>query len=214
MESELIKIEKLEESKDWTTWKFLVQILLKSNDVFDVVSGDEEKPAAAGNELTAWNKKEYKAQRIITGTLAKKVVLHVQSCKTSKEMWDKLNLVFERRGETNKHLLQEQFFAFKKDPNDDIATHIAKLIEVVAQLRDLGVTIDDGMVITKVLMTLPTEFRHFSSAWESTAKTDQTLEKLQSRLINEEHRLNATSEEYETTVAMNHLFLIRRLRHI
>lgn len=202
MESELIKIEKLEESKDWTTWKFLVQILLKSNDVFDVVSGDDEKPATAGDDLTAWKKKEYKAQRIITGTLAKKVVLHVQNCKTSKEMWDKLNLVFESRGETSKHLLQERFFAFKKDPNDDIATHIAKLIEIVAQLKHLSVAIDDSMVITKVLMTLPTDFRHFSSAWESTAKNDQTLENLQSRLINEEHRLNATSEESNTTAAM------------
>lgn len=206
MESELIKIEKLEESKDWMTWKFLVQILLKSNEVFDVVSGDEKQPEqgvdAYATKLAAWKKKEFKAQRIITGTLSKKVVLHVQNCKSSKEMWDKLNLVFERKGATSKHLLQEQFFAFKREPDVDMATHISKLDEIVAQLKDLGVALDDDMVITKILMTLPNELRHFNTAWESTASSERTLDNLRDRLLNEEHRMNATTSEDNTATAM------------
>lgn len=205
MESELIKIEKLEESKDWATWKFLVQILLKSNEVYDVVSGEEKQPAEDDDQYTgklaAWKKKEYKAQRIITGTLSKKIILHVQNCKSSKEMWEKLNLVFERKGATSKHLLQEQFFAFQRNSNDDMATHISRLDEIVTQLKDLSVTIDDDMVITKILMTLPMEFRHFSSAWESTASGDRTLDNLRNRLLNEEHRLNATIGESSSATA-------------
>lgn len=37
MESELIKIDKLEDVNQWTTWRFHVRITLQSNDVFEVV---------------------------------------------------------------------------------------------------------------------------------------------------------------------------------
>jgi cellular nucleic acid-binding protein len=48
---------------------------------------------------------------------------------------------------------------------------------------------------------LPEEFKHFSSAWESTAREERTLENLISRLILEEIR-SGEREEMETAVAL------------
>lgn len=49
------------------------------------------------------------------------------------------------------------------------------------QLKQLGEIVSDKMVITKVLMTLPPQFRHFVSAWESVPQTSQTLNDLHER---------------------------------
>ncbi|KAK9728302.1 hypothetical protein QE152_g18026 [Popillia japonica] len=59
--------------------------------------------------------------------------------------------------------------------------------------------IDDGMVISKILSTLPEEYKFFTSAWESTEKGERTLDNLTSRLLLEEMR--HTSKENEDAVA-------------
>ncbi|KAL6419235.1 hypothetical protein ACFW04_011504 [Cataglyphis niger] len=67
--------------------------------------------------------------------------------------------------------------------SDDIATHIAKLEDIAHRLKLMGETIADFMVITKILMTLPTGYRNFVSAWESAPAGERTLENLKARLI-------------------------------
>jgi len=45
------------------------------------------------------------------------------------------------------------------------------------------------MIISKILVTLPDECRHFASAWEGTEMDNKTLENLTARLIAEEMRI-------------------------
>lgn len=45
------------------------------------------------------------------------------------------------------------------------------------------------MVVTKILMTLPSNYAHFNTAWESMAEAQQTMIKLTQRLMMEEARL-------------------------
>lgn len=49
------------------------------------------------------------------------------------------------------------------------------------------------MVITKILMTLPANYNHFHSAWESTSDEKKTLGHLRSRLMIEESRMETQS---------------------
>lgn len=199
-ETEVIQIEKLQQQSQWTAWRFTVRITLLAGEIFDVVSGDAVKPVSAGasadaaatadanKKIAEWNKKDARAQKIIATSLGERAKIHVYQCLTSKAMWDKLHSVYEQKNESGKHLLQQKFFSFVKEKSDDIVTHISKLETIVQQLRDLGVVIDDNMVITKILMTLPDEYRYFVSAWESTAKNLQTIENLTNRLMIEESR--------------------------
>lgn len=101
-------------------------------------------------------------------------------------------------------MLQQKFFSLAKDPNDDIATHIAKIETIVQQLRDLDETITDSMVLTRIIMTLPVEYKHFISAWESIEKSRQTIELLTNRLMIEESRIangNDVTERGEALLA-------------
>lgn len=196
-----VRVPMLEKAEQWATWEYKIAIALKAGDVYNVVKGTEVKPAEGADDyakkLAEWEKKDFKAQRIITETISEEFTLHLLTCTTSKEVWDKMHLIFEQQGEANKHALQQKFFSFQKDPNDNIAIHIAKLNKLVLQLRNAGVTIDESMVITRIIMTLPKEIRHFGSSWDATAQADRTLLNLTNRLLAEETRCMSENDSNE-----------------
>lgn len=175
----MIKIDKLQMQAQWPAWKFQIGILLKSLEIYDVVSGEDPKPinineANYETKIAAWKKADVKAQRIISGHIAQKTVLHIMSCKSSCEMWNRLHGVFEKKSETSILFLQQRYYSYTRNPKDDMATYISKLEEIVQQLSDLDLQIPQEMVISKIILSLPSEYRHFSSAWESTAKDERT----------------------------------------
>lgn len=195
MEGDVARIEKLQNATTWLQWKFQVKIILSSMDIFDVVSGLEEIPDASESDADAkiikWKKKDAKAQRVIVTSISSQPMTHILNCKTACEMWTKLHGIFEQKSDTSIHYLQQRFYKFEKDPQDNMAMHFSKLEEIVQQLHDLGEEISDSMFITKILMTLPKEFNHFHSAWESTAEENRTAEKLRVRLMIEENRISS-----------------------
>lgn len=196
MENELIKVEKLQSQSQWTMWKFQVKIILKSSDVYEVVSGEKSKPEDANAadyeaKLAAWKKEDMKAQRVIVTTISQKVMVHIVNCTTSCEMWNRLHSVFEKKSETGILYLQQRYYSYTRDPRDDMASYISKLEEIVQQLADLDLVIPEQMVISKIILSLPSEYRHFSSAWESTSKDERTLDNLRTRLMTEESRFQS-----------------------
>lgn len=212
---DIVRIEKLQEAAQFTTWKFQVRVALQAKEIFAVVSGDEMKPAPAAAEAEAaaittantaiadWNKKDAKAQNIIVSSLGQKAINHVIDCQSSNSMWQRLISIYERTNELSKSQLQEKFFSFTKEPADDMATFISKMDMLVHRMRNVNIAIDNSMIITRLLTTLPQEYRHFVSAWDSVIPTSQTLDTLKSRLMVEEQRMNtgAHGESSEAFVA-------------
>lgn len=214
MDSDLFKISKLTDAESWSAWKFQIRVLLNASDVFDVVSGDYEKPvlarlaseteAAAKDKFDVafkvWKKADSTAQKLIATTVGQQPLMHIMNCNTANEMWLKLLSIYEQKTETSIHILQQKFYAFGKDPTDSIADHISKLEDLVQRLKELKEPVSDSMLITKILMTLPSEYGHFHSAWESTASADRTLQKLSARLMVAETCINL--EYYSGSNAM------------
>ncbi|CAD6233980.1 GSCOCG00007443001-RA-CDS, partial [Cotesia congregata] len=129
-------------------------------------------------------------------------MLHVMSCETAKDMWDRLHEIFDSSTSTGVHMLQQKWFTMNKDSSDNIATHVSKVQDLAHRLRALGENVSDSSIITKILLTLPPSFRHFVSAWESAAQADQTLANLSARLIAEESRMGSREEEDQTGEAL------------
>lgn len=188
---EISKIEKLQSVSQWLVWKFQVKIILSANDLFGVVSGKTAKPSETNEKYAAWCKTDMKAQKVIATTVGQQPLLHIINCTHASEMWTKLHSVYEQKSDSSIHLLQQRFYAFTKDPSDSMASHISKLEELVQQIKDLGEPISQTMIMTKILMTLPSSYDHFHSAWESTEKDKRTMENLRSRLMIEESRMMA-----------------------
>ena len=176
--------------KNWTTWKFQIEVILKSKGYHDLVTGIVPRPP---QNTTEWDNKDAKAQEVVVTRLDEKVLTHILTCSFSAEMWTKLKTVYEKQSQVSVHLLQQRFFSLEyKEGN--AAEFISQIEEIKGNLGHLGEKISDKMVITKVLMSLPESMKHFVSAWESTPPESQTLANLMSRLMIEEER-NKSAEK-------------------
>lgn len=200
-------IDKLVGQQNWSEWKFQARLTMCAGECFDAATGVSKKPeeptfSSSANssaiqtgqneyqtKLAAYMKKEMNAQKVIGLSLAKEPVMHIMSCDSAKAMWDKLHSIYEQKSKCSIHFLQQKFYNFAKDPNDNLASHFSKLDEIVKQLNDMGEKISDTMLMTKILMTLPMNYSHFHSAWESTSEAERTIENLRTRLMVEENRV-------------------------
>lgn len=204
MDNDRINIEKLDGGSNWLTWKFLMRQVLESNELFDYVDGTILAPtnedAAA---IVAWKKNDAKARRAISTACKRQPLLQIMNCNTAKDMWTILKSTYEQASKSNILFLQQRYYSFAKEPGDDIATCLSKLVEIVQQLKDQNENISDSMVMTKILMSLPAEYNHFHSAWESTNAENQTMANLRARLMAEELRIKSqgNAENVEALVA-------------
>lgn len=116
METGTIKIAKLVGPKQWTNWKFQIQIILKSQDLWNVVSKKELRPKADESNqklVAAYDKKDISAQRILVTTLGEQPLSHIVTCNSASEMWTKLQSVFEQKSNQSIHFLQQKLFVFE-----------------------------------------------------------------------------------------------------
>lgn len=64
-------------------------------------------------------------------------------------MWEKLLSIYEQKSDTSITLVQQKFYSYVMDINDNIAQHISKLENLSRKLAQLGEPISDSMLMIK-----------------------------------------------------------------
>ncbi|XP_073996174.1 uncharacterized protein [Rhodnius prolixus] len=192
--NEVIEIDKLKKPEDFQCWKFKITILLKANGLYGIVSGEEASPPQDHKDYNLFVQRDAKAQKLIILSIDKIPLTHVMTCNNSKEMFKKLKEMYERDSTQQKFDLMQEFFNFKFNNSVDISTNISILENLVFRLKALNNEINDSMVMSKILTSLDSKYRHFWSAWESTPNEEKTLSNLITRLANEEKRFSCSED--------------------
>ena len=183
------------DGSNFAFWKFQIWLTFEQNDLCDVVQGKEKQPdetkSSAGvvtnsADIKKWKQKDILARSIISATMVETHLRKIMNCTTAAEMWKRLVNQYEQHAAENKHLLQQQFFEYCYQKGNDIMTHITAIETLATRLKDLGVTVDDDQIITKIVCTLPPSFRFAISAWDNVPSADKTISLLTSRLLKEE----------------------------
>lgn len=194
--NEMEFVDKLKDIESYPLWKFQINIVLKSSDYGGVVDGREKlEDLTDDKKKNEWAKKDAKAQRTIVSSLTREPMLHIINCKTAKEMFDKLASIYERDSEQQKYGLLQEFFNLRYVANSDLSSHISKIENLAHRLKALQQEVDEKMIITKILVTLPENYKYFVTAWESMPTSDKTLTNLTARLLAEETRNENTDVE-------------------
>ena len=89
------------------------------------------------------------------------------------------------------------------DASDTVVQHIAKVQNMARQLLDLGQNLPDIQVMSKIIVSLPTKYRNFRTAWNSVKPTRQTIEYLKQPLMEEECYMNEEEREIEALAAIS-----------
>ena len=203
---DITHIQKLKDTTTYSMWSFQIKILFQAKEMIAVIEGEDlkEKKDMNQEETRRWNMKDAKAQYWIVSTIDRSVVHHIMTCKTAKEMFQKLKLIYEKDTETQKCQLLQEFYAYKYDRSKDVMTNMSNLQNIAYRLNGLKQPVDDLMIMTKMMSILPDNFRHFSSAWDSVRGPDKTIEDLCARLQIEESKLKTENETDVVSFAANY----------
>ncbi|KAJ1524577.1 hypothetical protein ONE63_011063 [Megalurothrips usitatus] len=74
---------------------------------------------------------------------------------------------------------------------------------LVFKLTEAGHTIEEEMLMTKILVILPEQYKHFGVAWDSTPKEERTIDNLRSRLLKEEEKMKGNNNEAKVAFKAN-----------
>ncbi|KAJ8885570.1 hypothetical protein PR048_011768 [Dryococelus australis] len=62
---------------------------------------------------------------------------------------------------------QQKFFEVKCKKNKAVSEYLRRVDAILDNLKSLGADVNESMVITKIISSLPGQYQHFISAWES-----------------------------------------------
>ena len=126
------------------------------------------------------------------------------NCKTSAVMWERLVCIHEQVSAESMFMLIQQFVVYKFDKGDNIATHVDKIEMMAQNLEDIGQKMSEEQIISKLITSLPNEYRHVLTAWKSMPAEQNTRKTLIMRVFEEEtmKKMLKTKEIEETDSAL------------
>ena len=136
-----------------------VHLLVQGYEVWEIVDkGFTPTQGEQGKKNMVY---DANAKDLIINRLIKSVYLKVLSCKTTKEVWGKLENIYAGNSKVKEAKLQifrEKFEQLKMREDEDIATYFQLVDDTKNTLEGLGEPIETKIVVQKILKTLPTRF--------------------------------------------------------
>jgi hypothetical protein len=112
----------------------------------------------AGKKICNDNSREVNA---ILGGLTNSICVKVMHCKSAKEIWDKLEVVYEGDSKVREAKLQTyrtQFENLKMKEEENIVEYFHRVDEVVNSIREVGEELTDKPIVKNILRSLPMRY--------------------------------------------------------
>ena len=122
----------------------------------------------------------------------------VSSCTIAKEMWDKLQVIYEGTSEvreTKANMLISEYKAFHIKNNESISELYARLTLITNGLKSLGKTYSEYELIRKILRSLTSVWHTKATVIEESRNlSSTTVDELIGSLMTYELKLKKTEE--------------------
>lgn len=150
-----------------------MRVILIKNDAWDFVSGSCMKPdIVAGNAESVkaakqWADNDLKAQSDIILAISPSEIKQVKACETSREIWAKLQSVYQSKGPIRKVALLNQLIFHKLRDSDDAKVNTQEFLNTVDKLGEMDIQINNDLLTVMMLRSLPENFENFRCAISS-----------------------------------------------
>ncbi|KAH9645213.1 hypothetical protein HF086_005758 [Spodoptera exigua] len=186
-------IEKLDGSTDYNTWKFMMELYLIHEDLWEYT---QTTPAASD---VSGSKRDQKARAKICLMIKPHCLIHVRESKTAKAAWDALMTAFEDKGLNNRCRLLTKLVSLKLEQFSSIRDYITAIMTVAQQLRDLGKKVDDELLAALMLQGLTETFQPMRLAIENT-NIELTTDYVKTKLLQMEDTYQASPSTVTTAL--------------
>jgi len=180
-----------------------VYLLAQGYEVWDTVQNGSTSTADEQGKKNLVN--DEKAKNIIISGLIESSYHNVLGCKTTKNVWDKLENIYAGDSNVKEAKLQiyrAKFEQLRMKEDCNIAAYFQYVDEITNTLELLGEPVDEKTIIRKILRTLPGRFNPKVSVLKYSANLDKlNKEELHGVLIAYEMRLDEEegTSDLETT---------------
>jgi hypothetical protein len=162
--NEFKSIEKFN-GENFGIWKFRMEMLLKSMEIWTMVDGTEVMPEDT-KDMLPWKIKNDKAMATICFGLKNGQLAHIRKASTAKEAWNSLEKIYETKNLTNQLLLRGQFFNCKMDEHEAMAEYISRVSNLAERLTDLDTPVTEQDIVYTILLGLPRSYNTLRTALE------------------------------------------------
>src|SRR5271154_4200675 len=185
-ELETYKVEPLQGSANYRTWKFSMRMVLQARDLWEVVSGEEVKPEAEA-AAQAWEKKARKALAAIALALSAAEKEHIIECTTPKAAWDILEKLYEGKGRNRKFMRLQELFRMSME-GGRMDSYLRATREKLSELSTVGLKLEEDVKLAIILNGLPEQYRYLVVSLEKQEEID--FDELTARLLEEEKKVD------------------------
>lgn len=195
-----VRIELLNKD-NYETWRIQMQAILIKNEAWKNVNGQNPKPTPVANNtqneesIRKWEVEDEKARADIILSIKPSELKQVKDCRTSRELWLKLQTIYQLSGPARKVTLIKQLTYHHMQEREDFREHMSRFFDTVEKLNEkMDFDINLELLSVMLLHSLPPSYSNFRCAIES-RDTLPTPEALRTKIIEEnEARKHETRE--------------------
>jgi hypothetical protein len=182
-EGESAKVIDKFNGENFNLWKFKMEMVLASMDLWEIVDGSEEAPPSNADPkvIKEYQRRAKKAMSTIGINLVDNQLHHIKRCKGPAEAWN----IHETRSLSNILFIHRKFFTCKMQEGEDLLDHINKVKALADQLACLEVPVKDEDVVMALLESLPPSYEYLITALETLPMQDLTMEFVTARFMHE-----------------------------
>lgn len=148
MASHQFNLEKLKGRDNFASWKFSVRTYLEHEDLWECV-----QPPSEDDKIDL--KKDVKAKAKLILLIEPQNYVHVQDCKTAREVWYNLQRAFDDKGLTRKVGLLKDLVNTTLESSSSVEDYINKIMTTAHKLRSIEFDINEEWLGTLMLAGLP-----------------------------------------------------------
>lgn len=150
-----------------------MEALLIKHDMWAYVNGAKTKPEIVATDPESrgaaekWETEDSKAKTDIILSINPSELKQVKGCTTSRQVWLKLQEIYQSKGPARKATLLKRLTLHKMTEGEDVREHLTKFFDTVDKLDEMEVQINQDLLAIRLLYSLPHSFENFRCDIES-----------------------------------------------
>lgn len=182
---------------NFSIWKAKIEAYLVSKNQAEVLTelaprntlgaGDAAIQARAEQKYSSFLAADKTVRALLLLALDDKWAGQVLRCATAKDMWEMLISIHDKKSQSNKINLANEFFELRMKSGEPVLEYIRRAEDLYNMLKDIGMScIDESILVIKIVCGLSREYVNFMSTWNNLDQSKHTLMELHARLRAEE----------------------------
>lgn len=186
---------------NYESWRFKLDLTLKTKKIFDVATGIVVKPEGTedSQNVSAWLTKDLEAQALIGLNCSSLIAMKISRCTSAYSMLSKLDTLYGKKSDVSIEGLQRQFFGYKYNESKSVIENCMQIQQLADSLEAEGEQMKETWIMQRILGILPPKLHHFRTVWDNVSGVEKSLSNLFDRLRLEEDRLNESQLASKST---------------